>query len=341
MGHKDDHEPASQSLIRIEEHVASEGEVALKRSSTIGTWVFKLRNYARHWCRVLVYTSILVLLMVLIAIVLGTVALPHDIELDATPLLYGLWLLYDLVPLSNADAVLAAYGDSLILFRILGFAITAIVAGIIVAICLRPVHVLRLSKHGVIDLKMEELQFRFWVMAGYRGCLYDVSAELIIATNESYGRPTSRLQWPFRYSAPRDHSDKSDSHSVVHGVWTFSIPLNAKGNENHGSELHSFFSCADSKDTSGRNPNYHCVVRIKGSSKDGRIYYCEKKYALEDIFTGGTFAPLNVKEESRSSRFNEGMNYHNFNVVCMQQLDESDNRYDLRPTKLFDDWVCP
>lgn len=307
----------------------------MRRSSTVGTWLFKLPNYGKHWLRVLVCAILLIAPMTLFALLLGFLVFPEGAESATACLSRGLWLLYDLVSPSDVDALREAAGDCLVLYRIAGFAIAAVIAGAIFAACVRPVHILRLSKHGVVDLEKEELQFRFWVMTGYKGCLYDVSVELIIAAPEHYGMSTARLHWPFRYSAPKDCSGGYGSYSVVHGVWTFSIPLDANGGD--GRELHSFFDSKTSKGGSDPNSGYSCRVRVRGSSKDGRIYYCEQDYALEDIYVGGEFAPLAVEKGQGCGWFDKGMNYHGFDVICVQHLSEESNKYGLRTTKLFGD----
>lgn len=74
---------------------------------------------------------------------------------------------------------------------------------------------------------------------------------------------------------------------------------------------------------------------MKGSSKDGRIYYCERDYPLGGIYIGAEFAPLDVKEDHKRKYFDRGMNYRNFNVIRVQKLNEVGNEHGLSATKLF------
>lgn len=140
------------------------------------------------------FVSLFLVLMTLLALLFGFFAFPQNIEIDTSCISYGSWLLYDLVPLPEEAILQAVPRDRLVLYRILGFSTAAVFAGAVFAVCMRPVRVLRLSKHGAIDLEKDELQFRFWVMMGYKGCLYDVSAELIIARPGDYGMSTARLR---------------------------------------------------------------------------------------------------------------------------------------------------
>ena len=165
--------------------------IKLRGSCRVGTLWHKIPFFLQHIGSILGWAVLLTLIAMLVSLGVGMFN-SEDPSRDVSQIFYnGLYALIDLVPLDDQEPKISE--KRIIFFRLIGFSISAVVAGVLVAVCLKPVHVIKQSEIGVIDMDEKELQFRFWIMFVNKGCLYDVSTELIIAGDEDYAKRSSEI----------------------------------------------------------------------------------------------------------------------------------------------------
>ena len=206
---------------------------------------------------------------------------------------YGSWMLLDVLP--PVDGV-GESNEMVWPVRMFGFVLSALFAGVSVAILLNPVNTIKFSRYAVLDLDKERVRFRYWVRKPENQFLYDAQMELIIMTESDVQNGDSDVRYLFRYREPENmDSVPVERYMAIRGVRYCSIPLDQKSSTEEEATLQ------DALAEAFKGKGFRARFRVSGTDDGGRVAYRDRTYRLGDFLIGYNFLSIRADEIKRKA----------------------------------------